>query len=58
MKVWTKDIMYWFIKVKLFLTCREVLELVFSLNELEEVALRSNSNTNSKHAPQVVTNYT
>ena len=48
-----KSILYWFTDSQIILICHKVLKTSFILNEPNKVALHSNSNITSKHAPQV-----
>ena len=55
-EVWKKDIQYWFIKGKLILAHFDTprgAKITLALNEPKQVALHSNSSTNSENAPQV-----
>ena len=51
-----KNILYWFIKGQTHFGMPRVAKIYLDLIELKLVAFHSNSNTTSKHAPQVERN--
>ena len=56
-EVWTKEILYQFIEGQTQFYMPRGAEMSVAVNKLNQVALHSNSNTDSKHAPQVEINY-